>query len=95
MSQENDSSVVTLDATGLARLLHLSVATVRADVSRRPWALPPFIKVGTKTVWLYTTVLSWLKSRERSAAPPVVPQQSEDRRRRGRPTKAEQARRNV
>ncbi len=79
----------TLDAAGLARILPLSVATIRADVSRRPWLLPPFVKVGTRTVWLRQTVLDWLKQRECSAPPPS-PVAQVPRRRRGRPTKAEQ-----
>lgn len=82
----------TLDAAGLARILPLSVATIRADVSRRPWLLPPFVKIGTRTVWLRQTVLEWLKQRECTAAPPSpspVAAQA-PRRRRGRPSKAEQ-----
>lgn len=79
----------TLDAAGLARILPLSVATIRADVSRRPWLLPPFVKIGTRTVWLRQTVLDWLKQRECSATPPS-PVAQVPRRRRGRPTKAEQ-----
>lgn len=78
----------TLNAAGLARILHLSVATVRADISRRPWTLPPSIKIGTKTVWLYSTVLEWLKGRERAITKPASPESLT--RRRGRPTKAEQ-----
>ena len=80
----------TLDVKALAALLHLSPATVRSDVSRRPWTLPPFIKVGTKTVWLLETVIGWLKARERVATPPVTP--APPPRRRGRPTKADQVR---
>lgn len=86
MSQQDS---VTLDIKELAALLHLSPATVRSDVSRRPWALPPSIKIGVRTVWLRSTVLDWLKARERAATPPAM---VESPRRRGRPTKLEQLR---
>lgn len=74
-----------LDAAALARILPFSEATIRADVSRRPHLLPPFIKVGTRTVWLRETVLQWLKDKERTFTPP--PQLPSKRR--GAPTKAE------
>lgn len=83
----------TLDAAGLARIIPLSEKTIRADVSRRPWLLPPFAKVGTRTVWLRQTVLDWLKQRERTAVapPPMSPVATQPTRRpRGRPTKAEE-----
>jgi predicted DNA-binding transcriptional regulator AlpA len=69
MSQQNSA---TLDIKELATLLHLSPATVRSDVSRRPWVLPPSIKVGIRTVWLRSTVLDWLKARERTATQPTT-----------------------
>lgn len=80
----------TLDAAGLARIIPLTEKTIRADVSRRPWLLPPFVKIGTRTVWLRQTVLEWLKQRECSAAPPPPVAVQAPRRRRGRPSKAEQ-----
>lgn len=86
MSQHDSA---TLDIKELAALLHLSPATVRSDVSRRPWILPPSIKVGIRTVWLRSTVLDWLKARERTATPPTTPTPP-PRRRRGRPSKLEQ-----
>lgn len=89
-SQTAQGSTETLDTAGLARLLHLSVATVRADISRRPWTLPPFIKLGTKTVWLHATVMDWLKARERAATPPATTEPPQQSRRRGRPSKLEQ-----
>lgn len=90
MADSNPTSE-TLDAAGLACILPLSVATIRADVSRRPWLLPPHIKIGTRTVWLKQTVLEWLKQHERAVAPPSAPSETKvPHRRRGRPTKAEQ-----
>lgn len=74
-----------LDAAALSRILPFSEATIRADISRRPHLLPPFIKVGTRTVWLRETVLQWLKDKERTFTPP--PQLPSKRR--GAPTKAE------
>lgn len=50
----------TLDAAGLARLLHLSEATVLRDVSRRPNTLPPFIVLKKKKIWITIVVINWL-----------------------------------
>lgn len=89
MSQQDS---VTLDIKELAALLHLSPATIRSDVSRRPWVLPPSIKIGIRTVWLRSTVLDWLKARERAASPPATTEPPQPPRRRGRPSKLEQLR---
>lgn len=85
MSQQDNA---TLDIKELAALLHLSPATVRSDVSRRPWVLPPSIKVGIRTVWLRSTVLDWLKARERAVTPPTTP--APPPRAPGRPRKLDQ-----
>lgn len=77
-----------LDIVALARILPFSEATIRADVSRRPHLLPPFIKVGTRTVWLRETVFQWLKNGERTFPFPAPPPQLPSKRR-GAPTKAE------
>jgi hypothetical protein len=53
----------TLDGAGLARLLHLSEATVLRDVSRRPDSLPPFIMVRKKKIWITLVVLDWLSKK--------------------------------
>lgn len=50
----------TLDAKGLAALLYKSEATILRDVTRSPGSLPPFIKVGKKTIWLTQVVFDWL-----------------------------------
>jgi predicted DNA-binding transcriptional regulator AlpA len=86
---------LTIDADGLSTLLGRRAATIRADLSRRPWTLPPAIKVGRRTLWLTETVLAWLKSHERAATPPqkTAPREMPAAlppRRRGRPTKADQ-----
>lgn len=87
MSQQDSA---TLDIKELATLLHLSPATVRSDVSRRPWVLPPSIKIGIRTVWLRSTVLDWLKAKEQSATPPTTPEPPP--RSPGRPKKLQQQR---
>lgn len=89
--EKDNVCMATLDAPGLAKLLHLSVATIRADVSRRPWTLPPAVKVGTgtKTIWLYSTVIQWLKDREKSPSRPAEPGDMKKGRPRGRPSKAD------
>ncbi len=83
--QYQQDDILTIDAVGLAALLHLSVATVRADVSRRPWTLPPFVKIGTKTIWLKSTVLEWLKEKEIAASKPRCSEPEQKGRGRGRP----------
>lgn len=50
----------TLDAKGLAALLHKKELTILRDVTRNPGSLPPFIKVGKKTIWLTQVVFDWL-----------------------------------
>lgn len=84
-NQGTDRPLDVLDAAALAQILPFSAATIRADVSRRPHLLPPFIKVGTRTVWLKETVLRWLKNKEMTFTPPPQPPSK----RRGAPTKAE------
>lgn len=81
-----------LDAVDLSKLLHRSPATIRADISRRPWTLPPAIRLGARTLWLLSTVIEWLKARERplDQKKPEPFYAAEIRRKRGRPTKAEQ-----
>lgn len=53
----------TLDAAGLAALLHKSESTILRDVTRNPKSLPPFIKVGKKTIWLTQVVFDWLSGK--------------------------------
>lgn len=53
----------TLDAKGLAALLHKSESTILRDVTRSPGSLPPFIKVGKKTIWFTQVVFDWLSGK--------------------------------
>lgn len=78
---------------GLSVLLNRSIPSLQADKCRKPWTLPPACKIpGAKApVWLLADVLEWLAShREPTVEPPATEPAP---RRRGRPTKVEQARR--
>lgn len=84
-----------LNSDQLAVLLDRAPSTIRGDVSRAPYKLPPWCSPpgSTRKVWLTATVLSWLAAHETApaaepAAPvaPVAP-----RPRRGRPPNSERA----
>ncbi len=57
----------TLDAAGLAPIIKRKASTIRVDVSRRPHTLPPFIRLGSRTLWLKTAVAIWLKEKQQEA----------------------------
>ena len=81
---------------GLSVLLARSIPSLQADKSRKPWALPPACRIpGAKApVWLLRDVLEWLAAhREPAVEPPAVEPALRATRSRGRPPKAEQARR--
>lgn len=76
----------------LADLLDKTPAAILADRSRAPHRVPPAcLPYGTqKPVWLLADVVAWLaEHREQPTAPPAA--DDVPPRRRGRPTKAEQA----
>lgn len=84
-----------LDVGDLSRVLRKSVSSILADRSRAPHRLPPACTPhGTRQpLWILGDVLEWLAAhREPNVAPPAVEPAPP---RRGRPTKAEQARRAV
>ena len=60
----------TLDAAGLAPIIKRKASTIRADVSRRPHTLPPFIRLGSRTLWLKTEVANWLRKKQQEAVAP-------------------------
>ena len=60
----------TLDAAGLAPIIKRKASTIKADVSRRPHTLPPFIRLGSRTLWLKTEVASWLRMKQQVAVVP-------------------------
>lgn len=87
-----------LNSDQLAVLLDRAPSTIRGDVSRAPYKLPPWCSPpgSTRKVWLTATVLSWLAAHETApaaepAAPvaPVAP--VAPRPRRGRPPNFERA----
>lgn len=90
--------VIGLDE--LSQLLHKNAATIIADRSRAPYRVPPSCEPpGSRTpLWIVEDVLNWLRSYQRPAtlAPaPTAPraEATDQPRKRGRPSKAEQARR--
>lgn len=93
----------------LSQLLHKHASTIIADRSRAPHRVPPSCEPpGCRTpLWIVSDVLAWLRSYQRQAvtaptAPAAAPTTkcatntnttADQAPRRGRPTKAEQARR--
>ena len=63
----DNSPVKLVGPEYLATLLHKTVATIRADISRRPQSMPPRMMIpdSRKLLWLESEVLSWLDRRRR------------------------------
>lgn len=80
---------------GLSVLLGRSIPSLQSDLSRKPWALPPYCKIpGTKApIWLLRDVLDWLAAHRVQTPEPPAGAVVTHPARRGRPTKAEAARR--
>ncbi|MCX8086903.1 MAG: DNA-binding protein [Rhodocyclaceae bacterium] len=78
----------------LSQLLDKTTATLQADLCRCPEKLPPPIRIpGQKSPrWLLSDVINWLAQyrEKRDENQQVEPQKPTEKRRRGRPTKAEQ-----
>lgn len=74
----------TIGTARLGELMGLSPFTVHSALSRRPERFPPPIRVpgSNKLLWDEDEVIAWLKQYQQSPEP--------TKRRRGRPTKAEQ-----
>ena len=55
-----------LDVAELAKILQLSEATIRSDLSRRQYRLPPrLLLLGTnRLVWSRAAVAEWLEARD-------------------------------
>lgn len=62
--------LATLDAAGLAPIIKRKASTIKADVFRRPHTLPPFIRLGSRTLWLKTEVANWLRKQQQEAVAP-------------------------
>lgn len=78
----------------LSQILRKSARSILADRSRAPHRLPPdCTPPGTRApVWLMEDVLGWLRQhRHQPSAQPAPTQAAAPPRKRGRPTKAEQA----
>lgn len=89
LATNTHTSLCTLDAEALGRVLKKSALSIQLDLGRAPHRLPPPIRIpGTRSaLWLESTVLEWLQANQSQplgAAP-----------KRGRPTKLEQARRSA
>lgn len=58
----------TIGVDELAVILQRAIATIKADVTRRPETLPPRLEIpGTRTpIWLVSDVKAWLE-KHRSA----------------------------
>lgn len=85
-----------LNILQIAEMLGKSPQTVIADRSRAPHRLPPACTPpGTRQpLWILEDVLAWLREhQEPPAAPAAALAAAQSPRRRGRPTKAEIARR--
>ena len=82
--------LVLLNTGTLASLIGVSRTTVQKDLSRAPYRLPPPIWIpGRRSArWLLTDVEAWLKGLRSS--PAALPASTQGKRKRGRPSKAEQ-----
>lgn len=79
-----------LTVDDLAVILRKHPASIRNDLSRAPGRLPPRLHLGSKRAfWLESSVIEWLHSRQE----PMTRTALTSAKRRGRPTKVEQARR--
>lgn len=81
----------------LAECLRKSVASIRSDATRNPQSLPPLCRLpGTKRLlWRVEDVERWLGTHVSSSAATIEDEPTPNLRRRGRPTKAEQVRRQL
>jgi hypothetical protein len=79
-----------LSAQELSSILNRPLSSIRSDISRKPWSLPPRCQApGTKLLlWRAEDVETWLAQHVSSQIKP--PPQQISSRRRGRPTKSEQ-----
>jgi hypothetical protein len=94
------TALPTVDAAGLAAILHCSVDTVVSNAHRAPGRLPPQLKTGgRRLLWLLSDVMAWLEAHRAGPAPAPAARRGHGGaatpvaalpRRRGRPTKAEQ-----
>jgi len=76
----------------LSEYIHKSVASIRCDATRKPHSLPPICRLpGTKRLlWRMEDVERWLADHVDALGHSGVADEAGNKRRRGRPTKAEQ-----
>ena len=60
----NINALPTWSEDELAIVLRLSRVTIAQKITKAPDSLPPSIKVGKKHIWLPSTVMEWLVSRQ-------------------------------
>lgn len=79
----------------LSKYIQKSVASIRCDATRKPYSLPPICRLpGTKRLlWRMEDVESWLAEHVDAPGRSDVGNNTSIKRRRGRPTKAEQMKR--
>jgi hypothetical protein len=87
-------SFETLTVEDMAVLLHKDVTSIRSDVLRNPRSLPPVLRLpgNRRLLWRRTDVDVWLAAHVVGGPAAASPCSADlpPRRRRGRPTKAEQ-----
>jgi hypothetical protein len=79
----------------LSKCIHKSVTSIRSDASRNQASLPPICRLpGTKRLlWRMQDVEDWLAKHVQASAAidkQLAPVAASEKRKRGRPTKAEQ-----
>lgn len=87
----------TLTVADLSAILHKSPASIYKDFSRNPGSLPPYIRIpgSRRPLWRAADVDAWLQQFIAGAAKPApittpTTPTEPPKRKRGRPTKAEQ-----
>ena len=73
-----------------APLLNKSAATLRTDITRRPQSLPIFVRFGRRVFFIKKDVDSFIAASRCAAPLPLLVSTSIVKKKRGRPTKAEQ-----
>lgn len=60
-----ETQQLTVDRTGLARILHRSPLTVARQMSSAPGTLPPHVPGTKPRIWRIETIDQWLRNREK------------------------------
>ena len=89
----NANAAVLLTVDQLSQCLHKSVASIRSDSTRNPQSLPPICRLpGTKRLlWRVEDVERWIAVHVQGDSSAASFTSDVGKRKRGRPTKAEQA----